>query len=148
MSEEQKDTKQAEVTEQADPAVEEVEIREDEPERETTEPAAVTEPVIEAEPEAVTSERVTEILSESGLDEQAQTFIVNGAYATEDEVTAAIERMKAYSAGLASAGAPFAMGETEPVEDKPLTLEEIEKRKQDRFTNTMAGIYPAYAANL
>jgi hypothetical protein len=146
MTEPEETTEQTEVTEQGDQPVAEVEIHEND--QETTETAAAVVPVTETAPEAVTSARVSEILSESGLDESAQSFIINGTYQTEGDVTAAIERMKAYSAGLANAGAPFAMGETEPVEDKPLTLTELEQRKQDRFLEIMAGVDPAYVLNL
>jgi hypothetical protein len=146
MAESEEITEETEVTEQGDQPVAEVEIHEND--QETTETAAADVPVTETAPEAVTSARVSEILSESGLDESAQSFIINGMYQTEGDVTAAIERMKAYSAGLANAGAPFAMGETEPVEDKPLTLTELEQRKQDRFLEIMAGVDPAYVLNL
>ena len=40
------------------------------------------------------------------------------------------------------------MGETEPTEDKPLTVEELEKRKHDRFIGVMQEVDPAYVANL
>ncbi len=78
---------------------------------------------------ALPTERVTELLSESGLGEDAQRLLVR-PYADEQAVGDAIAEFKRIIKKASGSGQPFAQGATQPARDEPITEADRVKRYQ------------------
>ena len=94
------------------------------------EPQATTEDTIPEEA-ALPAERITGLLSESGLSDDAQRLLSVGAYNNEQAVQDAIAELKRIIKRASGSGQPFAQGATQPAQQTQLTEAERQKRYRD-----------------
>jgi hypothetical protein len=129
------DEKEQEVVQEAE--AETVTLREEEngeqpqesPEQ-PEQPEATTEDTIPEEA-ALPAERITELLSESGLGDDAQRLLSVGAYNNEQAVRDAIAEFKRIIKRASGSGQPFAQGATQPAQREQLTEAERAKRYRE-----------------
>jgi hypothetical protein len=100
------------------------------------------------ESKTVLAERVTELLSESGLAEDAQAMLAARPYENEEQIAEAITEMRDFIKRVSGSGNVFGLGETQPAQEQPLTLAQLEERKAERFQAIMEREAPGYMANI
>jgi len=96
-----------------------------------------------------TSEQIKDVLDETDLSPEAQTWIKRGTYASKEELDQAIAEMKALLLSQGGgAGRPFGLGESETAPNEQQSPAEIEEGKRVRFNEIMARVDPSYAQRI
>jgi hypothetical protein len=135
------DENATEVTEAEEAEEQTLQEVEEQPEQEAQEAETIESAVVPAE-------RITELLAESGLAEDAQAMLAARPYENEEQIAEAIAEMRDFIKRVSGSGNVFGLGEAQPTQEQPLTLAQLEERKAERFQAIMEREAPGYMANI